>query len=96
MASIFELQNPPFGQLTKTKVIKTENGAHTLTTAELPSHTHGLNIPSSENGGSYNAHALFPDGSSSNQAFTTDSTGSGSAHNNVQPYIVAYMWRRTA
>lgn len=35
MASIFELQNPPFGQLTKTKVIKTENGAHTLTTAEM-------------------------------------------------------------
>ena len=35
MASLFELQNPNFGQLTKTKVIKTENGAHTLTTAEL-------------------------------------------------------------
>ena len=35
MASLFELQNPPFGQLTKTKVIKTENGAMTLTTAEL-------------------------------------------------------------
>ena len=35
MASIFELQNPPFGQLTKTRVIKTENGANTLTTAEL-------------------------------------------------------------
>ena len=35
MATIFELQNPPFGQLTKTKVIKTENGAHTLTTAEI-------------------------------------------------------------
>ena len=35
MASIFELQYPPFGQLTKTKVIKTENGAMTLTTAEL-------------------------------------------------------------
>ena len=32
---LFELQNPNFGQLTKTKVIKTENGAHTLTTAEL-------------------------------------------------------------
>ena len=30
MASLFELQNPNFGQLTKT-----ENGAHTLTTAEL-------------------------------------------------------------
>ena len=35
MASLFELQNPNFGQLTKTKVIKTENGAHSLTTAEL-------------------------------------------------------------
>ena len=35
MATIFELQNPPFGQLTKTMVIKTENGAHTLTTAEI-------------------------------------------------------------
>ena len=35
MASIFELENPPFGQLTKTKVIKTENAAMTLTTAEL-------------------------------------------------------------
>ena len=35
MATIFELQNPPFGQLTKTKVIKTENGAHTLTPAEI-------------------------------------------------------------
>ena len=35
MASLFELQNPNFGQLTKTKVIKTENAAMTLTTAEL-------------------------------------------------------------
>ena len=35
MASLFELQNPNFGQLTKTKVIKTENGAHTLTAAEI-------------------------------------------------------------
>ena len=69
---------------------------HTLTTSELPSHTHTLNIPSSENGGSFNAHALFPDGSSSAETFTTAATGSGSAHNNVQPYIVVYMWRRTA
>jgi len=69
---------------------------HTLSTAELPSHTHSLNIPSSQNGGSSNDHALFPDGSSSNEGFTTAATGSGSAHNNVQPYIVVYMWRRTA
>lgn len=28
--------------------------------------------------------------------FTTDSAGSGSSHNNIQPYIVEYFWRRTA
>lgn len=27
---------------------------------------------------------------------TTGSTGNGSAHNNLQPYITCYMWKRTA
>ena len=69
---------------------------HTLTTAELPSHTHTVSIPSSENGGSSNDHALFPDSTSSGETFTSGATGGGGAHNNLQPYIVAYMWRRTA
>ena len=69
---------------------------HTLTTAELPSHTHTVSIPSSENGGSSNDHALFPDGTSSGETFTSGATGGGGAHTIVQPYIVAYMWRRTA
>jgi len=29
-------------------------------------------------------------------AFDSGSTGGGGAHNNVQPYIVTYMWKRTA
>jgi len=29
-------------------------------------------------------------------SFTTDSKGSGQAHTNLQPYITAYIWRRTA
>lgn len=35
MATLFELQSPSFGTLTKTKALKTENAAHTLTTAEI-------------------------------------------------------------
>ena len=69
---------------------------HTLSTAELPSHTHSFTLDSSDNGGSAHDHALFPDNSSSSEGFTTGATGGGGAHNNVQPYIVVYMWRRTA
>ena len=69
---------------------------HTLTTSELPSHTHTLNLDSSENGGSAKDHSLIADGSSSAETFTTSATGSGSAHNILQPYIVVYMWKRTA
>ena len=69
---------------------------HTLSVAEIPSHTHSVTIDSSENGGSSHDHSLILDGSSSAEVFTSGSTGGGAAHNNVQPYIVAYMWRRTA
>ena len=68
----------------------------TLSTSDLPSHTHTLSIDSSENGGSSKLHSLISDGSSSPETFTTAPTGGGSAFSLVQPYIVVYMWKRTA
>jgi microcystin-dependent protein len=68
---------------------------HTLTEAEMPAHVHGLgSYGDPSTGGTY----YYKTTRVSNQFGTgaTSSTGSGSAHNNLQPYIVTYMWKRTA
>jgi len=63
---------------------------HTLTSAEMPSHTHtgGFFVEgSTDNVGS---------GDDRGTATSTGSAGSGNAHNNVQPYIVVYMFERAS
>lgn len=65
---------------------------HTLTTAEIPSHTHPLHTTSTAGnvaGTSVRGNAYVSDD-------VTWQRGGGGAHNNLQPYIVAYMWHRTA
>ncbi len=64
---------------------------HTLTTSEIPSHTHALDT--SDNPGGSGAIEVAGGAPTSTQS--TQATGGGSAHNNLQPYIVAYMWKRT-
>ncbi|MGB1861605.1 MAG: phage baseplate protein, partial [Candidatus Actinomarina sp.] len=74
---------------------------HTLTTSEIPAHNH-----SASGGGSStdSGNANYPNGgvalynSTSNtwNNITIGNTGGGGAHNNLQPYIVVYMWKRTA
>jgi hypothetical protein len=70
---------------------------HTLTIAEMPSHSHGQVVTAN-----YEGPAIRRDWSSDgsagiySQGVQTEATGGGQAHNNLQPYITVYMWRRTA
>ena len=68
---------------------------HTLTVDELPSHTHTATL----RGNGENETQSLPsasDNTDPSRTMTTDATGGGQAHTIVQPYITAYMWRRTA
>ena len=66
---------------------------HTLSIAEMPAHTHTYTKHSGTSNLSIHdiSHTV-----TSHTSATTGSTGGGGAHNNVQPYIVVYMWKRTA
>lgn len=66
---------------------------HTLTVAELPSHAHP--IPQHYGGGSLHGWVQRIDEVDYTMS-ETGYTGSGQAHNNLQPYITCYMWKRTA
>lgn len=65
---------------------------HTLSSAEMPSHSHDF----ASTGVLVAGGATYGVRSTSGTAFNTNTTGSGGAHNNLQPYIVVYMWQRSA
>lgn len=68
---------------------------HTLTVDEMPSHYHGgIKTVSSETSG--NQQEGINMGRYYGNDANTASSGSGQAHNNMPPYVVASLWRRTA
>ena len=87
-----------FNTVQKTGGAKT----HTLSTSEMPSHTHtvicefGANPNSSYSPGGAYSQVASSSSASKVPLSSINSTGSGNAHNNLPPYITCYMWRRTA
>jgi len=74
---------------------------HTLTTAEMPSHNHNWAAGEYSGGNDYGTNLLganntYASGTGASQSMTTSSTGSGSSHSIMNPYITVYMWKRTA
>ena len=72
---------------------------HKLTIDEMPKHRHSLDslsystdpsaIDTNGNGVGYKKNPTYP-------IYASTYAGGDAAHNNMPPYLVAYMWYRTA
>lgn len=65
---------------------------HVLTVTEMPSHTHAT----APTNAVYNVTGAANGRTGAASGASTGSAGSDGAHNNLQPFIVVRMWKRTA
>jgi hypothetical protein len=72
------------------------SATHTLTTAELPAHSHDTNaLPDTDTGSTWCVSSHEASSATSGTLLTGD-TGSGTAFSIMPPYKSVYMWERTA
>ena len=75
------------------------SGSTTLTTSQIPSHTHDTNINA---GNSTDGNPNIASGGGDTGNITTGSTGGGAGHTHtiagstLQPSVTVHMWKRTA
>ena len=67
---------------------------HTLTVTEMPKHWHTVRGNLRQEGSGSAFRELGNE--TSGNAGRTEEAGGGAAHNNLQPYITCYMYKRTA
>lgn len=72
---------------------------HTLNVSQIPNHSHGQYVTANAGtGGPANRTDFDGDGAGYScypQGCNTMGTGGGQPHNNMPPYLVVYMWKRT-
>lgn len=94
-----DLSQTEFNEIEKTG----GEATHKLTIDEMPSHSH-TNLYTYNNsiigtGNTPNTGVgtgIIQNGNYNQGSVHTGATGGGQAHNNLQPYITCYMWKKTA
>ncbi|WP_049727656.1 DUF859 family phage minor structural protein [Dorea sp. D27] len=75
---------------------------HKLTVSEMPSHNHSLNknvpygIPYNNTSGTNSNNGGNTHYGESYNPFGIGNAGGGLSHNNMQPFVTCFMWKRTA
>lgn len=67
---------------------------HTLTAGEMPQHSHNFILLDNVPGGVQKGPLVAKNGTN-HLNFYTGGSGGSAAHNNLQPYITCYIWKRT-